>query len=103
MRQFWMSWYQPTEDYRPLKYPPNLGVLAYWCSGSRLSDDAHTLVAWVIAPNVRTAKAIIRIDWPEADEWRLCEELEKSWWPPSNRFPIDKKWEKDRIEKARAK
>lgn len=28
--RFWLSWHQPTEDYRPLTDPPVEGVLGWW-------------------------------------------------------------------------
>ena len=77
MSLYWISWYQPTDDERPLNYPPNDAVLGWWNSGSRCSDCAHTLCAWVSAPDEETAKSAVQRDWPEAVEWRFCEKRDR--------------------------
>ena len=91
MKRFWISWYQPTDDYRPVTVPPKSEVLGYWCSGYRGSDDAATMCAWVVAGSEDEANALISSEkyWPEAEEWRFCNEVEDEW-VPSDRFPLDK-------------
>lgn len=84
---YWVSWYQTTEDYRPLTYPPNAGVLSWHCTGHRDHDGAATLVAMVKAENEEQAKAVIVVDWPEASDWRFCDGSEKLK-RPNNRFPL---------------
>lgn len=84
---YWLSWYQPTEDYRPLKDPPNPAILGWWCSGER-ADGAATLCACVIGENESHARNAVRIDWPEAQEWRFCKPVEEIGWRPSDRFPL---------------
>ena len=96
MKRFWISWYQPTEDYRPLADPPNAAVLGWWCSGYRCSDEAATLCALVAAEDERRAEAAVKVDWPEAEEWRFCEERADDW-RPTDRFPIESEWARERI------
>ena len=87
MKRFWIFWYQPTEDYRPLKWPLPKTILGWWCSGQRCSDEASTLIAWVVAPSDYAAEKLIKKYWPEAKEWRFCDEVEKDW-KPNDRFPL---------------
>lgn len=91
---FWISWYQPTEDHRPIGFPPINCVLGWWCTGRREEDGAATLVAWVRASNERMAKARVRVEWPEAKEWRFCEERERV--ELSSRFPLSD-WMRSRM------
>lgn len=91
---YWISWYQPTEDHRPLTYPPNKGVLGWWCTG--MSDKGDTLCAMVVADTAVHAEEIIRVDWPEAETWRFCDEVATT--TLSDRFPLDSKWMKPRID-----
>ena len=94
--RFWISWYQPTEDYRPLRDPPNAAVLGWWCSGYR--DDDATLCAVVVADSCDKATKVVQVDWPEAFEFRFIEQQEADWTPPGDRFPIDKKgWMAERF------
>ena len=86
MSNFWISWYQPTEDYRPLKDPSK--AKAWWCTGRRSSDYAATICAWVKANTEIEAKKIVQEDWPEAQEWRFIEKKPDDWeGPPKDRFP----------------
>ena len=93
---FWISWYQPTEDYRPLTYPPNENVLSWHCTGSNSSEDIYTICSMVKAENEEEAKKTIQLDWPEAEEWRFCKIKEST--ELNDRFPLDD-WMKKRIEK----
>ena len=90
MKRYWISWYQPTEDYRPLKWPLPKEILGWWCSGLRCSDDASTLVAWVEAESNESAEKLIKKYWPEAKEWRFNDEVELDW-KPNDRFPVEVK------------
>ena len=92
---FWISWIQPTEDYRPLTYPPTENVLGWWCSGVR-SDGANILCAYIVATDVEAAKNEVRRDWPEAVEWRFCETRDSV--VTSDRFPL-KGWMVSRVER----
>jgi len=94
--RYWVSWYQPTEDYRPLSDPPNQNILGWWCSGSRLSDDARTLCAVVLAVDEEHAKTAVTVDWPEAVQWRFVEEKSIDF-VPGDRFPIGDGWERQRL------
>lgn len=91
---WWISWYQPTEDERPLTFPPNEAILGWWNSGSRCSDNAHTICAVVRAETEEEAKAAVRKDWPEAEDWRFCGETGGL---PGNRFPLGE-WMTPRFE-----
>ena len=90
IKYWWVSWYQPTEDYRPLTFPPVPELLGYWCSGSTYEDPPrHTLCAAVLGDSEAEAKANINKYWPEATDWRFCEKCEyeiDGWW--SDRFPL---------------
>lgn len=95
MKLFWISWEQPTDDYRPLSYPPNENVLAWWCSGE--GDDYYTLCAWVQAGDQAGAEAAVSKDWPEARHGRILEEREHV--THSDRFPVQHDWERERLAK----
>lgn len=96
MKRYWMSWYQTTDDYRPLTYPPNGAILGWWCTGHRNSDDAATIVALVGADNEGAAKDAIKRDWSEASEWRICREFAPDE-TLGDRFPVNNDWMKERI------
>jgi len=96
--KWWLSWVQPTEDYRPLSYPPHSSVLGWWCSGYD-ADDFATLCACVEAKSEQSAKAAINIDWPERKKWRFCEAKPDDF-TPGDRFPL-KGWAKERFEAPR--
>jgi hypothetical protein len=90
----WFSWFQPTDDYRPLTDPPNADVLAWWCTGEASNGDA-TLVALVAAEDQAEAERAVLIDWPEAANVRFCKPV--TGMPNSDRFPLDG-WAKERVE-----
>jgi hypothetical protein len=94
---YWLSWIQPTEDFRPLNDPPRDAVLGWWCSGYDGSDNA-TLCAGVLAKSGAAAKKTIQHDWPEAAIWRFCEEQAPDF-TPGDRFPL-KGWAKERWDVA---
>lgn len=89
-RRFWLSWPQPTTDYRPLTDPPRAGIIGWWCSGYD-SDNVAILCALVQANTLRSAKAIIRQSWPEAplknQVWRIEDDYPTDWLP-GDRFPL---------------
>lgn len=94
-KRYWCSWEQPTEDYRPLTFPPNKGVLGWWNSGS--VEGYWTIVALVEARHEDEAFLIIEKDWPEIVQWRFIEEINKDW-RPNDRFVIEKgSWIEERI------
>ena len=92
--RYWISWEQRTVDHRPLAFPPNKGVLGWWCSGYT-EDGWATLCAAVDADNEEGAKSTVKIDWPEAGEWRYCEQRADDWMP-NDRFPL-KDWMVERL------
>ena len=93
--RFWLSWYEESEDYRPLTFPPNEAILGWWCSGY-CSDDSSTIVALVEAGSEEAAWKAVRLDWPEAVRERFCEAREDSYLP-GDRFPLSD-WMKERID-----
>ena len=100
MSLFWLSWEQPTDDYRALTYPPNEQILGWWCSGT--GEDYFTICAYVEAKDDDGARAAVLKDWPEAfdrdSDWRIFQEREK--YKPSDRFPPED-WMMQRLEKWR--
>lgn len=84
--RWWLSWYQPTEDHRPLTFPPNESILGWWCSGS--GEEGATLVALVAAPTERKAWAAVRQDWPDKGGHRFCKAVSADY-RPGDRFPIN--------------
>jgi len=89
MKRFWVSWYQPTDDCRPIKWPLPEFVLGFWSSGERLDPPAHTLCVLIECLSVDMAKAVIHEFWPEStqEDFRFCEEKAEGWLP-GDRFPI---------------
>lgn len=67
----WISWYQPTDDHRPVNYPPTEKVLAWWCTGHSAAHGA-TLVALIDVHNQEQAEHHVKLNWPEAEKWRFC-------------------------------
>lgn len=96
LKRWWVSFlFQGGEDFRPLTNPPNPSVLGWWCSG----EDEHgnpTICVAVDAVTEIAAKRAVCIEWPEANDWRFCEEKPRGW-APSDRFPLTD-WMKDRFE-----
>ena len=92
---YWVSWFQPTDDHRPLTYPPGRSILGWWCSGTRGHDDVAILCAMVVAPNEKGAIEVVQKDWPEAEEWRFIEQ--KDTVELGDRFPV-KDWMGPRFE-----
>lgn len=72
LKTYWTSWEQPTEDYRPLTFPPNEGILGWWCSGK--GENYATLCAVIAAENEEDAINIVKKDWPEWIQWRFMNE-----------------------------
>lgn len=80
----WISWFQPTEDHRPIKFPPTEKVLGWWCTGD--SSKGQTLVALVDAESEEEAKSHILLNWPEVVDWRFCAERDTKTF--NSRFPL---------------
>lgn len=94
--RYWLSWYQPTDDYRPLTDPPHPQILGWWCTGYNNQDHA-TICALVEAGSEQDAKVYVEVSWPESAtaEWRFCERRDD--WKPTDRFPLSP-WMKERLE-----
>lgn len=86
LKKWWLSWVQPTEDFRPLSFPPNKDVLGWWCSGYS-SDEHAILCAAVQAVDEDAAWEAIMKDWPDMGEVRFCGSKDSEWLP-SDRFPL---------------
>lgn len=92
--RFWVSWHQPTDDYRPLTDPPHPQVLGWWCSGYD-ANDVSILCALVEAESETDAEVFVVISWPEAERWRFCEPKGTDWLP-GDRFPLSP-WMTERL------
>ena len=96
MNRYWLSWNQPTEDYRPLNDPPTENTLGWWCSGT--GNDGASICAMVLGVDEEDAWKTIRIDWPEAteDTIRFTETSREVF--PGSRFLITDGWMRNRLE-----
>lgn len=94
IRRFWVSWIQPTEDYRPLSYPPGDSIIGWWCSGYD-GQDNPILMALIQGTSEDDVIKAVKADWPEWENWRIFEEKEVDW-KPGSRFPLSD-WMKERI------
>lgn len=92
--RYWCSFVQPTEYYRPLIYPPNESVLGWWCSGYDSNDNAIICALIESASEDDARKAVLK-DWPEAQTFRFCDEVDRKW-RPNDRFPL-KDWMTERL------
>jgi len=92
--RFWISWWQPGEDYRPLTFPPNNHILGWWRSGER-GEGESSLCAAVSAKDEDAAKRYVLKDWPEATDWRFCNVVASDY-VPGDRFPLSD-WMKPRF------
>jgi len=89
MSNYWISWWQPTDDYRPLTFPPNPGVMGWWKSGETMDEKPKSsLCAWVVAKNEDEAMEVVLKDWPEAEDWRFITPQADDWDGPGDRFPL---------------
>lgn len=93
MSLYWVSWYQPTLDFRPLSFPPNNNILGWWKTGENTSNES-TLVAIVTSISSDDVREIVHIDWPEVTNWRFIEK--KSTLLLNDRFPLTN-WMIERI------
>lgn len=94
MNIYWISWYEPGTDHRPLSFPPNKAVLGWWCTGE--SGNRATICALVRAESEDAAKAAVREDWA-ADVWRFCDLRPKI--NLGDRFPLED-WMRPRFKAA---
>lgn len=87
MNRYWVSWYQPTDDERPITFPPNPAILGWWCTGEKGDGSAFTICALVRALSPQEAQQAVLTDWPEVAEYRFFSQVESGWKPPEDRFP----------------
>ncbi len=97
--RFWISWYQPTEDYRPLMFPPNETILGCWCSGWRSDPGAWMMCAVVETKSIGEAFTALQVDWPEVAtaEVRFVVTHPANWVPEQGRFP-PQEWMIERLK-----
>lgn len=101
MTRFWGSFIQPTEDFRPINYPPNESILGWWKSGEDSNGHA-ILCAAIQAEDDATAREAVTTDWPEAEEWRFLDAMGPTWRITSDRFPLSD-WMKTRMDEKGGK
>lgn len=97
MTRYWISWWQPGDDPRPLHYPPkDERVLGWWRSAS---DGKRTSICALVAADVSdTALAAVAQDWPESlDADVRFVDPKPADWTPGDRFPLEG-WMKQRID-----
>lgn len=94
--RYWLSWFQPGDDFRPMTYPPNASVLGWWKSG--ITEYGSTLCALVREQSESLAWSAIEQDWPDMEDKRFCED-KGSLFLPGDRFPLSD-WMKERITNA---
>ena len=90
-KRYWVSWWDSSDDVRPLTYPPNESVLGWWVSGQRgLDDGQKSICAMVSADSEEEAQEAIYKDWPKDSivEWRFLTAKDDGF-ELSDRFPID--------------
>ena len=87
MSRFWLSWYQPGEDYRPLVFPP--GQVLWWCTGYEGSDGGDAILCGLVdAESEEAAWEEVRKYWPDFKRYRFTERKPDGWQPDSGRFPV---------------
>lgn len=59
---FVLTWYQPTEDPRPIEWPINF---PYWNKTSYPTTGLHELIAIIRAPKIEAIR-LVKQNWPEA-------------------------------------
>ena len=90
MARWWVSWYEPSEDYRPVTWPLPPEVAGYWCSGHEWGGAQRaTLCAVVDSESDVAARRVINAAWAHdgSIDWRFCDEQPADWMPPDDRFP----------------
>lgn len=97
---FWVSW-EDSSWKDPSQFGP--GIISAWESGQAGDGSYATMVAWVIAANVKEVVEAIDHDYPcEGDRrWRfikLCDEN----FSTGGRFPLDKRAEA-KVKKLRSR
>lgn len=91
-RRWWLSWYEYSEDVRPMD-DKDPHILGWWLTGYGDDEDGEyeTIVAWLEAPSLAAAWDVVDILWPcqndSARKIRFENEVEPSY-VPSDRFPI---------------
>lgn len=88
MKRYWCSWYETSQDYRPIKVE---GAPKWWCSGETCEEPPRaTLCAVVDAEGEADAFSLLDKFWPGATsaERRFCEERAADWMPDHTRFPV---------------
>lgn len=96
--RYWVSWYETlkdpskaeqdqelyAEDYHSPKFPEGVKVFQSWWTGTRMSDNATTMCAYIEAPDEEGIKRGL-----EGFEMRFLEERGSDWegpYGPDSRF-----------------
>jgi len=98
-----LSWYQPSDDHRPMTFPPPEPVIAWWCSG--VSEQGATLIAIVRGQCELDAWVAIRNQqaWPDAGAERFVQYIDIDTTKPEpfgDRFPLSD-WMRTRLKEPR--
>jgi hypothetical protein len=108
-RYKWISWHQPTDDFRPLHFPPRDEVLGWWKSGNapnatvgKRGSVVTRLVAMVAADDEKTAREVILHEWPEAEDWMFCCDHEEPFELEYSPYRDSPMWIRERFRKHRA-
>lgn len=73
--RYWIRWVDPSEDYRPLTYPPRTEILGWWCTGYDGNGNA-VICAAVEAADDNAAFSALRSEVPLAN--RLLDALDRA-------------------------
>ncbi len=84
MKTWWVSWYEREGCDGSFDYDG-----PWWVSGCRVSDEASSVVALVLADSENSAKRVIEAAHDDAAtivEWRFASEKPDGWEPFCDRF-----------------
>ena len=85
--RWWVSWVCREKDYRPVLFPVQRPILAWWCSG--FDHNSDNLVALLECATEQECRDAIAKHWPEfhGQAWRFCENKGPDFLP-NDRFPM---------------
>lgn len=87
LTRYWVSWEEPGNDSRPIKYPPPPPVKKWWQSGESGEDGSYTIICAVIDVRRKGDIALILKGYWKPQTWRFIEPQESLDWRPGDRFP----------------
>lgn len=98
---FWVTWKQPTKDYRPSKpFQTNENILGWWCIEEPAGEEPAILAALVKANNSRLAKMSILHEWCDLGDWISIQTRDDI--DIGDKYPLDG-WMTVRFEQEKAK